>query len=83
MKPFTHHIGQLFLLGDICGFHPSTPLLEDCTGEMVLNYLTDWLVRRYTDGRITAQDLRVYLLILDETHHEIRQCLYSWIQAEH
>ena len=84
MKTYTHHIGQLFVLGDRQGLHPNAPLLEECRGDdMVLDYLTDWLAFQYTDGRIDAKDLRVYLLILDQTHHEIRQCLYSWLQADH
>lgn len=83
MKTYTHHIGQLFLLGDKHGLHPNTPLLEDCHGDMVLDYLTDWVVHLYTDSRITAKDARVYFTILDRTDPEIRQCLYSWLQAEH
>lgn len=83
MKTFTHHIGQLFLLGDRQGLHPNTPMLEDCHDDMVLDYLTDWLAFQYTDGRITAKDLRIYLLIFDETRPEMLKCLYSWLQAEH
>ena len=83
MKTFKHHIGQLFVSGDIRGFDTNTPLLEDCDDDMVLAYLTDWLVCLYTDGRIDAKDLRIYLMILDETHYEIRHCLYSWLQAAH
>lgn len=82
MKPYTHHIGQLFVLGDIWGFHPDTPLLADCNGEMVLDYLTDWLVHRYTDGNINARDLRHYLNIIEGAAPEMRQSLYSWIQAD-
>ena len=83
MNTYQHHIGQLFLLGNIMGFDGPTPMLEDCNGDMVIDYLTDWMVRLYRDGRIDAKDLRHYLDILVGTYPEIRQCLYSWLQAEH
>lgn len=82
MEPYTYHIGQLFLFGDQHGLHPNSPLLEECGGDMVLDYLTDWVVRLYNNAVITAQDLRHYLNLLDGTYPEIRQCLYSWLQAE-
>ena len=83
MKPYTYHIGQLFLLGDRLDFGTKTPPLEDCHGDMMMAYLTDWLVRAYSMGMINDKDLRHYLNVIEGACPEIRQCLYSWLQADH
>lgn len=83
MKPYTHHIGQLFVLGDRLRFDTEAPPLEQCRPDIIMAYLTDWLVRAYTMGMINDKDLRHYLNIIEGSHPEIRQCLYSWLQADH
>ena len=83
MKTYTHHIGQLFVLGDRQGFDVYAPLLEECRGDVTMAYLTDWTVKLYTNGLINDKDLRHYLNIIEGAAPEIRQCLYSWLQADH
>lgn len=83
MKPYTYHIGQLFLLGDRLGFDTEVPPLAECRPGVIMSYITDWLVRTYTTGMINDQDLRRYLNIVEGANPEIRHCLYSWLQADH
>lgn len=79
MEPFRHELSHLFTFGNDHSLHRAAPEVSEIDDLTVVDYLTDWIIQLYNDGRIDTRDVRAYIdIIVDDTGPQMARTLYTW-----